>query len=157
VQHRPVIAYVLNSVSNTVTPINTAAGNARKPIQVGQNPDAIAITPNGATAYVTNAGFHTVTPITLATGTAGKPIPVGFAPVALAVVPDGTTVYCVNATGTSIRSTTITPNGATAYVADEGPEELLFPGTVTPINLATNTTGKPIGIGIFPAGIAITP
>jgi YVTN family beta-propeller protein len=41
----PVTAYVANYNSDTVTPINTATNTALKPIKVGSNPQAIAITP----------------------------------------------------------------------------------------------------------------
>jgi YVTN family beta-propeller protein len=43
------------------------------------------------------------------------------------------------------------PSAATAYIANYSS------GTVTPINLATNTPGKPIPVGGSPAAIAITP
>ena len=45
----------------------------------------------------------------------------------------------------------ITPDGATAYVAN-----YLAVGTVTPISTATNTPGTPINVGSFPDAIAIT-
>jgi DNA-binding beta-propeller fold protein YncE len=57
-----------------VTPINTAANTAGKPIKVGTEPYQMAITLNGKTIYVGNYGSGTVTPITVATSTAGTPI-----------------------------------------------------------------------------------
>ena len=45
----------------------------------------------------------------------------------------------------------ITPDGKTAYVANDGSD------TVTPINTATNTAGPLITTGTFPWAIAITP
>jgi DNA-binding beta-propeller fold protein YncE len=48
----------------------------------------------------------------------------------------------------------ITPNGKTAYVVAAGYKP---PGTVTPIDLATNTAGRPIEVGFAPTAIAITP
>ena len=68
-------AYVVNSGSNTVTPINTATGTPGRPIPVGEGPEAIAITPNGKTAYIVNSLSDTVTPITTATNTPGRPDP----------------------------------------------------------------------------------
>ena len=65
-----------------MTPIATATNTAGPPITTGDNPDAIAITPDGKTAYVVNADSGTVTPITTATNTAGPPIPVGSDPAA---------------------------------------------------------------------------
>src|SRR5690348_2261223 len=117
-------AYVLSSTvlgggSGTVTPIRTATNTALKPIAVGQDPRAMAITPDGATIYVTNYQSGTVTPIRTATGTALAPIRVGGNPWAIAIAPDG----------------------KTAYVADTQS------GTVTPIRTATNTALAPIRVG----------
>jgi YVTN family beta-propeller protein len=72
---------------------------------------------------------NTVTPISTASNTAGRPIPTGVSPRAIA----------------------ITPNGKTAYVANDSSD------TVTPIQTATNTAGKPIPVGKTPWFIAITP
>jgi hypothetical protein len=47
---RPVIVYVANYNSWTVTPIRAAANKAGKAIKVGHFPLAIAITPNGQKA-----------------------------------------------------------------------------------------------------------
>ena len=48
-------------------------------------------------------------------------------------------------------SIAITPNGQTAYVANDGSN------TVTPITISTNTAGSAITVGSDPWGIAITP
>ena len=69
--------YVVTLSTNRVTPISTAANTAGKPIRVGKEPDAIAITPDGRTAYVASSG--TVTPIATATNTPGLAIRVGRA------------------------------------------------------------------------------
>jgi DNA-binding beta-propeller fold protein YncE len=45
----------------------------------------------------------------------------------------------------------ITPDGMTAWVTNYGP----IPGTVTPVNLATNTAGTPITVGTLPHAVAI--
>jgi YVTN family beta-propeller protein len=45
----------------------------------------------------------------------------------------------------------ITPDGQTAYVADDGS------GTVTVINTTTNTTEKTIKVGNAPGAIVVTP
>ncbi len=165
-------AYVANSGDNTVTPISTATNTAGTPIPVGANPQAIAVTPDGATVYVANSGDNTVTPISTATNTAGTPVPVGANPQGIAVTPDGATAYVTNFQGgtmTPINTATntagtpisvgsypggiaITPNGATAYLATDSNG-----GAVTPVNLTTKTAGKPIPIGSYPGEIAITP
>jgi YVTN family beta-propeller protein len=127
-------AYVLSSTIlggglGTVTPIRTATNTALKPITVGQDPRAMAITPDGTTIYVTNYQSGTVTPIRTATGTALAPIRVGGNPWAIAITPDGKTAYVANTQ----------------------------PGTVTPISTATNTALAPIRVGRYPLTIAITP
>jgi YVTN family beta-propeller protein len=45
----------------------------------------------------------------------------------------------------------ITPNGRTAFVAD------YRSNTVTPIDLASDTAGRPIPVGANPYGVAVTP
>jgi len=90
------------------------------------------------TAYVITSGAGIVTPIDLATNTAAQPIDVSGEPVAMAVTPDGKTAYVASGAANSGRE----PTSAQ---------------TVTPIDLTTNTAGKPI---IFPNpvdAIAITP
>jgi YVTN family beta-propeller protein len=168
---RPATAYVVNSGSDTVTPINTATGKAGKPITVGKAPDAIAITPSSKTAYVVNSGSDTVTPINTATGKIGEPIVVGKTPTHIAITANGKTAYVVNSgsdTVTPIYTATnragkaiqvgsdpdaiaITPNGTTVYVANRGSR------SVTPISTTGNKAGKAIQVGSDPDAIAITP
>jgi YVTN family beta-propeller protein len=169
-------AYVLSSTvlgggSGTVTPIRTATNTALKPITVGQDPRAFAITPDGTTIYVANYQSGTVTPIRTATNTALAPIRVGGNPWAIAITPDGKTAYVADTqpgTVTPIRTATntalapirvgrypqaivITPDGRTAYVLNDGP------GTVTPIRIATNTALAPITVPAGSFSMAITP
>jgi len=110
---------------------------AGRPINVGDDPVAIAITPDGRTAYVVNHNDNTVTPISLASGTPGPAIKVGLGPSAIAITPDGQTAYVAN-------------SGVWGGGSVGGE-------TVTPISLATGTPGPPIKVGSDPMGIAITP
>jgi len=74
----------------TMTAIKAASGRPGPAVNAGDNPSAIAITPDGTTAYVAGSpgsGPGTVTPIQIATGTRGKPVPVGREPVAVALTP----------------------------------------------------------------------
>jgi YVTN family beta-propeller protein len=171
-------AYVINTNSDSVTPIDTATNTAGAPIPLGAAPIAVAITPDGKTAFVTTVANSdpstgSVTPIDTATNTAGTPIPVGTFPLGVAITPDGKTAYLATAEGdgmltpidiaTSTVGTpipifgglpvavAITPDGKTAYVAN-GDEN-----SVTPIDLATNTAEAPITVGNEPSAIAITP
>jgi YVTN family beta-propeller protein len=119
---------VANSLGDTVTPIDTATNTAGTPINVGEDPDGIAITPSGKTAYVVNARSGTVTPIDVATNTAGTPIGVGNLPDAVA----------------------ITPNGRNAYVTTQGNDVVL-------IDTATNKVLTTINVGAGTFALAITP
>src|ERR1700712_1816076 len=89
-------AYVTRYYWGTVTPIELATDTAGTPIPVGNNPEGIAITPDGKTAYVTIKGDGTVTPIDVATEMPGTPIPVGNRPSEIAITPDGSTAYVTN-------------------------------------------------------------
>ena len=122
-------AFVVNSASGTVTPVNLVTRRAYPAVRVGRDPRAVAITPDGGTAYVVNSGSDSVTPIATATRRAGAAIPVGRDPQSIAIAPDG----------------------AAAYVTNAGSD------SVTPIDLATGTPGPPIPVGAEPQAIAITP
>ncbi len=167
-------ALVTNEISGTVTPIDLATDHPGTPIDVGDSPLGVAITPDGTTALVTDdEGVDgTVTPIDLATGATGAAIPAGDGPSSVAVTPDGTTAYVTDADGGAVLPIdlatdhpgtpievgddpgriAITPDGTTALVVDFG----LTP-SVIPIDLASRTVGSPIGLPGGAAGIAITP
>ena len=164
-------AFVVNSGSGTVTPVDLATRRAGPPIKVGADPQAIAITPNGRTAYVANAGSGTVTPISTATHRPGPPIKVGSGPQAIAITPNGRTAYVANAgsgtvtpistatgragapirAGSGPRAIAITPDGRTAYVADWGG------AAVTPIDTATGRAGPPVRVGGYPFALTVAP
>ncbi len=122
-------AFVVNSASNSVTPVDLVTHRAGKPIRVGADPVGIALSPSGAMAYVVDSGSGTVTPIATATRKAGKPIRVSADPQGIAITPDGQAAYVTN----------------------------LGSDTVTPIDLATGHPGAAIAVGSMPRAIAITP
>lgn len=128
---RPPVAYVANSASNTVTPVNTVTNSPGAPISVGNGPVAVAVTPSGKTAYIANETDSTVTPINTATNKAGR------------AISSGEMLYP--------QDMAITPNGATAYVGDNGND------WVTPISTSTNKAGKPIDVGCLTTSIVVTP
>jgi YVTN family beta-propeller protein len=164
-------AFVVNSGSSTVTPIDLAKRQPGRPIRVGKHPLAIAVTPDGKTAYVASSRSGTVTPIDTATWRAGTPIPVGRGPQSIAVAPDGKTAYVANSdsgtvtpinlakqrpetaikVGTDPQAIAITPDGRTVYVLDWGSS------AVTPIDTATGRAGPPIQVGSYPYAITIAP
>lgn len=170
-------AYIVNDARlGAVIPIRIRTGHLGRPIRVGHDPGAMAITPNGNTLYVANEGSGTVTPIRTATDTTLRPIRVGAMPGAIAITPDGKAAYVDSETTdtvTPIRVATnsalkpikagtpagypdpqaivITPDGKTAYRLDLG--------GVTPISVATNRAGKEIPFGLLSLSgeLAITP
>jgi DNA-binding beta-propeller fold protein YncE len=111
-----------------VIPVSTVTHTAGTPIQLGQVPSQILITPNGKTAYVLGlaGGPAEIIPIATATNTPEKAIKVGRTtggPYQMAITPDGKTLY--------VTSWNYTGDG---------------PSYVIPIATATNTPGKPIKI-----------
>jgi YVTN family beta-propeller protein len=122
-------AFVANAASDSVTPVDLVTHRAGKAIEVGKDPQAIAISPSGSTAYVVNSGSGTVTPISTVSRKAGRPIRVGNDPQDIAIAPDGRAAYVTN----------------------------LGSDSVTPVNLATGQAGPPIPVGAMPRAIAITP
>src|SRR5262249_58876257 len=85
-------SYVTNNEGNSVTPIDVATNTTEPEIKVGEQPQGIAITPDGKTAYVVNFGFFesgSVTPINVATNKAETEINVGPFPFGVAITPDG--------------------------------------------------------------------
>jgi YVTN family beta-propeller protein len=168
-------AFVANSASNSVTPVNLVTHKAGKAIAVGRDPQAVAVTPDGATAYVVNSGSNSVTPIGTVSRRAGPAIPVGADPQAIAITPDGRTAYVTDAGSDSVtpidlatgraqpaipvgsqpHSIAITPDGRTVLVLNWGG------ATVTPIRLGGSggfgRAGRPIPVGGYPSAVAIAP
>jgi len=164
-------AFVVNSASNSVTPVNLVTHRAGKAIGVGQDPTAIAMAPGGGAVYVVNSGSGTVTPIATASRRAGPPIAVGSDPQGIAITPDGSTALVTNTgsdTVTPINLRTgqagtpipvgheplgiaITPDGRTAFALDWGGS------SVTPINVGTGRPGRPISVGSYPYAISMAP
>lgn len=129
-------AYVTQSCGTTVVPVDLATNTPGTPIQVGPSPWDVAIAPDGETAYVTTGDGALTTPdalvpIDVATDTAGTPIPLG--------------------TGGSAAGVAITPDGGTAFVAEE------LQGVVTPVDLVTRIVGAPIPVPAHPLGLVLTP
>lgn len=155
---------------STVTPIQVtnsgASGSVLKSIDVGYNPNWVAITKDGATAYVANKGSNSITPIDVRTNKAGAPLIMPGPPIQIAISPDGTLAYVAIAGGSidavvilDLRSTpalvggtiklpsgtqphwiAFTPDGATAYAVGNGNR------TLTPITVLSGTAGTPIQV-----------
>jgi YVTN family beta-propeller protein len=131
-RHQP-LAYVTNQVDNTVSVIETAGNTVVATIPVGDNPNGVAITPDGTRAYVTNLGTvnelaTTVSVIDTANNTVVATIPAGKLPSGVAITPDGTHAYVTNT----------------------------IDSTVSVIDTASNTMVATIPVGLGSFGVAIT-
>ena len=165
------LAYIANYNSSNVSVINTSSDLVVATVNVGSNPRAVAILPDGTKAYVANNGSSTVSVILASTLTVSSTITVDNFPYALAVTPDGTQVYSVNSnagtvqaisTATDLVTATtpvgsnpsgiaITPDGTKAYVANGGSD------SVSVITTSNNLVLTTINVGNVPSVIAITP
>jgi YVTN family beta-propeller protein len=179
-------AYVINGFpTRTVTQIDLTTNKPRRPITLNEPPDGIVMAPDGKVAYVTiaratgsqtgiDANLYYFAPFDLATSKLGKRIKLNSGePAAIAIARDGKTAYVVSQSSSKVIAVTpidlttlktekpinistkplpargyygqplaiaIAPDGTTAYVADGALN------TVTPIDLATGTPGKPISL-----------
>jgi YVTN family beta-propeller protein len=143
------------------------------PIEVGQDPQGIAITPDGRFAYVTSQGDGAVSVIDTQTRqVVGEPIKVGTTPKGISITPDGRFAYVANFNSKSVSvidlatrfvgppitvpekpsAIAVAPGGSVAYVASEGLN------LVSTIELQANQPfGAGIPVGGRPIDLAITP
>src|SRR5262245_3750571 len=82
-------AYIANTVSGTVSVIDTESFSTVATVPVGTEPQAIISSPNGRFVYVANANDNTVQVIDTDSNTVTATIPVGRSPRALAITNDG--------------------------------------------------------------------
>ncbi len=165
------LAYVADEAAGTVTQVDLTSGTAGAPIEVGSQPDAVAVTPDGSTAYVADYGSSKIVPVSLASATVRSPISLGARPNAIAITPNGKVAYVVSDSGTiwpitlasgrvgnpvSIPTNSdaiaITPAGTIAYITD------VSDATISPLALPGGSMGVPINLEApTPDGIAISP
>jgi YVTN family beta-propeller protein len=141
-------------------------------IPVGNDPFAIAITPDGKHAYVTNSVSNNVSVIDTATNTVeAATLAVGTNPTAVAVTPDGKHAYVANLGSNSVSvidaasntvvatipvgnapdAVAVTPDGKHAYVANSNSNN------VSVIDTASNGVVATVAVGNGPFGVGITP
>jgi YVTN family beta-propeller protein len=127
------LLYSANPTQDSVSVINPATGQVvGEPIQVGDVPFSIALTPDGNSAYVANRFANTVSVIDTTTRkTVGKPIPVGEDPI----------------------QASVTPDGLSAWVTDESSEDLTVIDTRSDqVARTIETEGRPYGVAFTPDG-----
>ena len=100
---------VANPDNDTVTFFGVAGGqpNRLAEVQVGQEPNGVAVLPDGSKAYVANTVSGTVSVIRIDPGTRSastrtRKIKVGTEPYGLALTPNGTRLYVTNARSNSV-------------------------------------------------------
>jgi YVTN family beta-propeller protein len=168
-------AYVANFIDDDVEVINTETMSVTgQPIEVGDGPMGIELTPAG-TAYVVDKLGKKVSAIDTTTKEVTE-IPLskeGGEPGGISISPDGTEAYVVGLNTGPISVINTGTNRVTGEIEVEGePEEVAFaangktvyvtenePQQVQTINVETGkVAGSPITLpGEFPTGIALTP
>lgn len=171
-------AYVTNNGTSNVTPIDLLTNTIGPLISVGTSPIGVAITPEveSQVVFVTNNGSNSITIIDVSTDIPFATINLGTNnnPYGVAITPKSFLAYITVQGSGSLANTVvrfdtrthlligspipvsdpfgiaITPDGTKAYVAN------FSAGTVTPIDLITNTALTPIPVGSNPFHIAIT-
>jgi YVTN family beta-propeller protein len=141
--------------------IDVLAGTKTADIGVGNNPNGLALTSDGATLYVTNVSDNTVSVIDIATQTVTDTVPVGGGPQGVACANgkayvtnsnDGT--VSVISAGVVVATITVGADESTVYIADSE----TGPSTVWVIDTATDTVTATISsAGTYVNAIAVTP
>ncbi|MEY9875159.1 DNA-binding beta-propeller fold protein YncE [Streptacidiphilus sp. MAP12-33] len=117
--------YVVGQETDTLTPVDPATGSARPPIPLGvacQDPGDLVVNRAGTKAFVECVGTL-IEPVDLTTGKVGRPITLSM---------------------TGNNDLVLSPDGSRLYALslDKG----LTAGEVTPIDTATEATGRPIPV-----------
>jgi YVTN family beta-propeller protein len=169
-----------NNVSVISAATNTLLGS---PIAVGSDPRGVVVTPDGSKVYVANFGSNNVSVIDTTTGVATPINDSSFnAPLGVAVTPDGSKVYVTNFFGNTVSviatatdtvtpvvsssscagaipvgsfpfGVSISPDGSTVYVANEG--DGTKAGTVSVIATATNAVTTQVTVGFEPVALGV--
>lgn len=93
-----------NPDANSVTLFDVSTNTPRKiaEIRVGQEPNSVAIHPDGRRAFVANSLDENVAVIDLVTRRRTRVLPVGAEPMALCLSPNGTRLYVANSASNSL-------------------------------------------------------
>ncbi len=163
------LVYVASDSDNTVTAVDPATGGIGPAVAVGENPVAVAASPNGERVYVANQGSNTVSVVDAAGQKVVATIAVGSGPAALALSADGRTLWVANGNANTVqRIDTRTLRAGTPIPVGAGPSGLALAGdtlyvatassnSVTEINADTGKAGATLAAGAGPAAIAAAP
>src|SRR5712692_9047410 len=116
--------WVVNPDNNSVSVLEVTADKNRKiaEIQVGQEPQCVALTPDDSKAYVTNMVSGTVTVIDTRTFRVIKTVHVGTEPFGCAVTPDGSTLYVANSSSDDVSVINTHSDRVITTIKDVGPQ-----------------------------------
>ncbi len=174
--------YFADTGNDTVAVLDTAnlsVDNYENPaetlVTVGQDPEGVAVTPDGSQVWVTDTGPETGSPslggisvISTASDTVTASLSLSADPRELAFSPSGATAYVTTASGLLVIKTAtlqvvgtieglgdpedvaVSPDGKTVYVTNT------VQGLVDVINAATNTVTGTIKVGQLPWGLVIS-
>lgn len=164
-------AYVPNSNTTTVTPVNITSHSPLANVTAGTNPFGVVFDPDGSRVFITNMGSDNVTVINTVTNAVITTLTVGDDPRGIAITPDGQKLYVVNfgsdnvsvfnaqtympitsvGVGDEPFGIAISPDGIRAYVTNSNNAD------VTEITIATDAVvGPDIAVGNNPRGIVFS-
>ncbi len=164
-------AYIPNYGDGTVSIINISTNTIEGKVNVGSNPTAVAVSPDGSKVFVANQNSNTISVIDVASGSLITAIPYGTSPNSMAITPDGSTIYITDhvSNALAVLSTTnyqvltdiivglgdfgvvVNQDGSRVYVANS------VGNSVSVINTANNTVVATIPVNGAPRGIAVSP
>jgi YVTN family beta-propeller protein len=174
--------YFADTGNDTLAVIDTANlnyNNYENPqetlVNVGQDPEGVAVTPDGSQVWVTDTGPETggqslggITVISAATDTVTASVSLPTDPRELAFSPSGATAYVTTSSGLLVINTAslqvtdlihglgdpedvaVSPNGKTVYVTNT------IQGLVDVISAATDTVTGTIRVGQLPWGLVLS-
>ena len=172
-------AFLLDTDHGDVVPVDLVTGKAGAPIPVGKLPVDEEMSADGSTLYVTDNLGGTVIPINTSTGRAEPARPLtqgvsfyvpsptgsgGLVGAATAAGQPGVVYFQNPATGPEapleigtnpVQSAFFSKDGRTVWVDEQGANSQ--PGELVPIDVASQTAGSPIKLGVAPSAFAVTP
>jgi YVTN family beta-propeller protein len=169
-------AYITNSGDNTVSVVDTATNLVIKTVNVGNEPNGVAVSPDGMKAYVANSGSNDISVIDTNTNAVTANLTIGKTSQGISINPAGTKVYVTN-TGSGLLSQgtvsvidiatnnityvnvggknptgiVCSPDGNKAYVA------VTDDNNISIIDTGTNTVIDNVHVLVRPQGIAVSP
>jgi YVTN family beta-propeller protein len=120
------------------------------------NPASIVLSPDGTLAYVALNAANTLGVINLATSTLQTQIAVGNAPNSVVVSADGHYAYVSNEGGRKANPGEYTNASDGAAIVADPNDAFAITGTVSVVDLTTNTVAATIDVGLHPAGLTIS-